>query len=699
MNNNLYVTGAEYGSGKSVIVLAIMDILAGLSERIGLFRPVIQATPDDDALLHLVTTRYGLGHPAELTYGCDSDTARGLLSDDRYDELQKRILEKYKQLEAECDYVLCAGTDFSSAAGALEFDFNIDVANNLGCIILPVVRGRGRNTRQVVDACTAFVTSLRDRDCDIAAAIVNRIDAALLDDVGDGLRRRLGDSLPVYLIAEDEALSKPTVGEIAQVLQAEHLYGDADDLNREVSNFKIAAMELPDFLANIEDGSLVITPGDRADIVLGSLLADQSHNLAKISGLLLTGDLPLADTVRRLIDGLGKPPTPILSISTDTFTTATDISAVHATITPENERKIAAALGLFEQAVDVESLQARIAGIESTRVTPLMFEHQLISRARSVRKRIVLPEGSEERILRAAEILSLRKVVDITLLGDTAAVREKIDALGLQLGDIDIIDPNTSALRERFAETYYELRKHKGISMQMAFDTMGDVSYFGTMLVHHDEVDGMVSGAVHTTQHTVRPAFEIIRARPGAVVVSSVFFMCLEDRVMVYGDCAINPNPDARQLADIAISSADTAAMFGIEPRVAMLSYSTGTSGKGGDVDLVTEATAIARELRPELLLEGPIQYDAAVDEDVARTKLPDSEVAGRATVCVFPDLNTGNNTYKAVQRSAGAVAVGPVLQGINKPVNDLSRGCTVADIVNTVSITAIQSQTGALSA
>jgi phosphate acetyltransferase len=227
----------------------------------------------------------------------------------------------------------------------------------------------------------------------------------------------------------------------------------------------------------------------------------------------------------------------------------------------------------------------------------------------------------------------------------------------------------------------------------MAFDTMADVSYFGTMMVHHGLVDGMVSGSVHTTQHTVRPAFEIIRARPDTVIVSSVFLMCLEDRVLVYGDCAINPNPNAEQLADIAIASARTAKMFDIEPRVAMLSYSTGTSGKGQAVDAVTEATAIARRLRPDLLIEGPIQYDAAVDASVARSKLPDSEVAGKATVFVFPDLNTGNNTYKAVQRSAGAVAIGPVLQGLNKPVNDLSRGCTVADIVNTVAITAIQAQ------
>jgi phosphate acetyltransferase len=331
--------------------------------------------------------------------------------------------------------------------------------------------------------------------------------------------------------------------------------------------------------------------------------------------------------------------------------------------------------------------------MRSARVTPLMFQHELLSRARAVRRHIVLPEGAEERILRAAEIVRLRDVVDLTLLGNPAEVGEKIAALGLSLAGVNIVDPLSSAWREDFGKTYFELRKHKGISPQMALDAMADASYFGTMMVHRGLADGMVSGAVHTTQHTIRPALEFVRTRPGVSIVSSVFFMCLPDRVLVYGDCAINPDPDAEQLAHIAVSSADTAQSFGVEPRVAMLSYSTGDSGKGADVDKVKEATRIARQLRPDLKLEGPIQYDAAIDPDVARVKLPKSEVAGRATVFIFPDLNAGNNAYKAVQRAADAVAIGPVLQGLNKPVNDLSRGCTVTDIVNTIAITAIQAQ------
>jgi phosphate acetyltransferase len=363
---------------------------------------------------------------------------------------------------------------------------------------------------------------------------------------------------------------------------------------------------------------------------------------------------------------------------------------------PGDERKIAAALGLFETQVDMDELRMRIKVRRSLRVTPLMFEYELIRRAKAQRQRIVLPEGEDERILRAAEILLLRDVADLTLLGDPERIRRRIKILGLKLEHIDIIDPTNSQLLDTYAEAYYQLRKHKGISEEMAHDAMIDVSYFGTMMVHHGHADGMVSGAVHTTQHTIRPAFEIIRTKPETVIVSSVFFMCLEDRVLVYGDCAVNPNPNAEQLADIGINSALTAQMFGIDPRIAMLSYSTGESGKGADVEVVREAVQIAHERRPDLKLAGPIQYDAAVDASVARSKMPGSEVAGQANVFIFPDLNTGNNTYKAVQRSAGAVAIGPVLQGLNKPVNDLSRGCTVTDVVNTVAITAIQAQASA---
>jgi len=322
-----------------------------------------------------------------------------------------------------------------------------------------------------------------------------------------------------------------------------------------------------------------------------------------------------------------------------------------------------------------------------------MFEYEIIQRAKSDRKHIVLPEGTEDRILRAAEILRMRSVVDITLLGNEQEIRQKSAALGISLEGLNIVDTLTSPLRQKYADAYFELRKHKGISPQMAFDTIADVSYFGTMMVYMGEADGMVSGAVHTTQHTIRPSFETIKTKPGCSIVSSVFLMCLADHVVVFGDCAVNPDPNPEQLADIAISSAETARVFGVDPLIAMLSYSTGESGKGAEVDKVREATKIVKARRPDLKIEGPIQYDAAVDAGVAKTKLPGSDVAGHATVFIFPDLNTGNNTYKAVQRSANAVAVGPVLQGLNKPVNDLSRGCTVTDIVNTVAITAIQAQ------
>jgi phosphate acetyltransferase len=316
-----------------------------------------------------------------------------------------------------------------------------------------------------------------------------------------------------------------------------------------------------------------------------------------------------------------------------------------------------------------------------------------MERARTPRRRIVLPEGSDDRVLHAAQLLRRRDVAELVVLGDPDQVRTRCDALGLDLSDTPVVDPVTAGTRTGYADRYHDLRRHKGVTREQAYDLMADVSYFGTMMVATGAVDGMVSGAAHTTGHTIRPAFEFIRTRPDVTVVSSVFFMLLADRVLVYGDCAVNPNPTAEQLADIAVSSAQTAAEFGVDPLVAMLSYSTGTSGTGADVERVREATALARARRPDLKIEGPIQYDASVDAGVAQAKLPGSEVAGHATVFIFPDLNTGNNTYKAVQRSANAVAIGPVLQGLNKPVNDLSRGCTVTDIVNTVAITAVQAQ------
>jgi len=693
MTQGIYIVGAEPRSGKSVIALGVMEMLSGSMGKIGFFRPVVRDESKLDNIIRLIIKRYGLDLPYEKLYGCGYDVAHDMISRNRDEDLLKMILGKYRDLERECDLVVCAGSDYSASAIPLEFDFNAKLANNLGCAVLPVVQGYGRDTMQVVTAAQGLLESLEERKCDSLALIVNRVHASLVDAVTGELKQAMPSDIPAYVLPELAILAKPTVGEIAAALDAERLSGQEGSFDREVRNFKIAAMELPNFLEHIEEGSLILAPGDRSDILLGSLLADSSKTYPHIAGILMTGGLRPAPQVVKLIKGLGDSPVPVIMVSMDTYTTAQQVSSLEGVLSPDNPRKIAAALGIVEAKVNSRELIGRFSMARSTRVTPIMFEYEIIQRARSDRRHIVLPEGTEERMLRAAEILRMREVVDITLLGNREEIRQKAAALGLSLSDVAVIDPLDSDRRQFYADAYFELRKHKGISPQMAFDAMVDVSYFGTMMVHLGEADGMVSGSVHTTQHTIRPGLEIIKTRPGCSIVSSVFLMCLADRVLVFGDCAVNPDPNPDQLADIAISSSETARMFGIDPLIAMLSYSTGESGKGTDVDKVREATKIAKQRRPDLKIEGPIQYDAAVDAGVAKTKLPGSEVAGRATVFIFPDLNTGNNTYKAVQRSANAVAVGPILQGLNKPVNDLSRGCTVTDIVNTVAITAIQAQ------
>jgi phosphate acetyltransferase len=608
--------------------------------------------------------------------------------------LLKNILDKFKALERRCDFVLCEGTDYTGVSSAFEFDFNAGVANNLGCPIIAIVNGCGKSPEEVLDAVRFARDAFESQGCTILAILANRVEPQNVGIINARLKDEASVKAPVYILPEEPLLGKPTVGEIAANLESRLLQGDPDGLKREVLDIKIAAMNLPHFLDYISDGTLIITPGDRSDVILGSLAATVSETYPNISGLLLTGGLPLEPQVQRLIEGSKKTsPIPIFSVDTDTYTTAIKAESVRAALTPQNERKIASALGLFEAHVNIPEIEDRIKVVRSTSVTPIMFEYNLIERAKAHRQHIVLPEGSERRILQASEILLRRQVVDITLLGNPEDIRQKISGLGLDLEEINIVDPMQSELLEEYSMIYYGMRKHKGISEKMAGDTLTDVSYFGTMMVYKGAADGMVSGAVHTTGETIRPALQIIRTRPGVAIVSSVFLMCLADRVLVYGDCAVNPDPSAGQLADIAVSSAETAKIYGIEPRIAMCSYSTGKSGKGKDVDKVREATRIVKENRPDLKIEGPIQYDAAVDAGVANTKLPESEVAGRATVFIFPDLNTGNNLYKAVQRSADAVAIGPVLQGLNKPVNDLSRGCTIPDIVNTVAITAIQAQ------
>lgn len=690
---NVYVTGAEQGSGKSIIMLAMMDMLSGYAGTVGFFRPIINTDDNQDELIQLITHRYHIDIPYDAMYGCQMDVAQSLVDQNNYNELLKRIISKYRALAAQCEHVLCVGPDYVGDDSIFEFDFNAEVANNLGCLIMPVIQGHGRNNYQIIDAVNRLRHALLEFDCDLLAAVINGVEAGQVDFLRQRFKHMPDSVFPVYVVPSEPSLNMLSMGNISRQLEAEVLSGDQQTLNRQVTHYKIAAMQVPDFLSHLEQGDLIITPHDRADIILACLMSYPSTNYPQIAGLLLTGEHDAAIQVLSLIEGLGDTPFAVLSVNSDTFTTAMKINGVRARLYSQDERKIAIALGLVESNLHFEELSQRLARQHPARVTPLMFEYEQIQRAKAKIQHIVLPEGREERILRAAEILLLRHIVKITLLGDVTEIKNKINTLGLHLEDINIIDPLNSELRELYAEAYFNLRKQKGVTYDMAYDIMSDVSYFGTMMVHLNHADGMVSGAVHTTQHTIRPAFQIIKTKPGTSIVSSVFFMCLEDRVLVYGDCAVNPDPNAQELAEIAVSAAETAKMYNIEPRVAMLSYSTGKSGKGEAVDKVRQAVAIAKRAHPELKLEGPMQYDAAIDAGVARTKLPNSEVAGQANVFIFPDLNTGNNTYKAVQRSSGAIAIGPILQGLNKPVNDLSRGCTVTDIVNTVVMTAIQSQ------
>jgi phosphate acetyltransferase len=674
----------EPQSGKSVVALGLMELLSPRVDRLGFFRPIVPSGDGPDPQIDLIRRRYQLDASAEELQALTQDEASAIPA---YDELRKRVVAEYKALEPRFDFILCEGTDFTSATSALDYGLNADLANELGAPVLVVVKGGTPD--ETVASVRAARNSLKHKGCTIFGVLVNRVPEHLVEEVRRRVAEQDGDE-PVYVVPERPELAYPTIAEVAAELDAKVLAGTDEQLDREVRDIRVAAMSVEHFIEDLVDGTLVIVPGDRPDILVASLASMVSPAIPTVAGVVVSGDYALTDTLRRLLESA---PFPVIETDKPVHVAAAAVQSVRPLIRPESERKIATALGAFDAGVDTAELDRRIALARPARVTPIMFEYELIERAKADRRRIVLPEGDDERVLRAAEILLRRGVVDVTLLGNPDELKTRAGAIGVDLDGIELVDPVTSPLRDDFAKRYFELRKHRGVTEDAAYDMVVDPSYFGTLMVAAGEVDGMVSGAAHTTADTIRPAFEIIKARKGVSVISSVFFMCLADRVLVYGDCAVNPNPEVSQLADIAISSAETAENFGIDPRIAMLSYSTGESGKGPGVTVVREATDLVRERRPELKVEGPIQYDAAVDEAVASVKMPDSEVAGQATVFIFPDLEAGNVAYKAVQRSANAVAIGPVLQGLNKPVNDLSRGCTITDIVNTVAITAIQAQ------
>lgn len=687
---SIYISSAQLGAGSLVVAIGFMEMIKGHYRRVGFFRPILPDEEEKENDIDFMLKHFELDISYEECCGFKVSDYTKAYAEDKEEALYEALLHKVDQLHKAYDFLLIEGYPRSVFSSVFDFDMNLKIAKNLSTVFVPVLNAKNKSSHKITNEIEIISEAIQSEGCNHLATFVNRCDETIIDHVKVFSQTR---QIQVYLLPERNELNAPTLNQIIKLLHAEVLMGTPEQLQHLVFGNKIAAMGVDNYLNHINNGDIIIVAGDRSDILFASLLSFYTKNHPNIAGIILSGGITPKKTILKLLNDFGKTPMPILTVKSDSFQTAITLDKVIPKITADSSRKITMAKGLFDAAVDKSKLSEQFRSSPKEIVTPMMFQYGLFEHARTNRKKIVLPESEDERVLRAAEILLHREVVDILFVGEKKTIEHQSKQMGLDLSKAKIYDPQKSTLLEKFSQTFCDLRKEKGLSLDAARDAMIHPNYFATMLVYEGLADGMVSGATHTTTDTVRPALQIIKTKPNISIVSSVFFMCLDTKVLVYGDCAINLDPNAKELAQIAISSADTAARFGIEPRVAMLSYSTGSSGSGPEVDKVREATCLAQEMRPDLLIEGPIQYDAAIDEKVAKKKLPESKVAGRATVFVFPDLNTGNNTYKAVQRSTGALAIGPVLQGLRLPVNDLSRGCLIDDIVNTVVITAIQAQ------
>jgi phosphate acetyltransferase len=693
MSKAIYIATVESDSGKSLITLGLLRMMLTKSTKVGYFRPIINEFDNNgyDEHTNTAINFFNLDTNYKDCFAYKQSEVVALLSEGKEDEVIQKVIEKYKKLEANYDYVLVEGTDFSGEGGIIELDINLMIAKNLNIPALIVGSGNGKKKKDFINTMQLSYNSFISKEVDVIGIVANKIEEDEVDYIRKELIKSFPEQLQIDIIPKIDFLAFPTVKEVVQALKGRVLFG-AQFLDNAIGSYSTGAMQLRNYLTRIKENALVITPGDRADIILGALQANASKNYPKIAGIILTGTIIPEESILKLIEGV-QSTVPIVSVDGGTFGISNKIGAVKSKIYATHNKKILLSLDTFDTYVNAEGLTNILTSYQSNKLTPSMFQYNLLQKARIIKKHIVLPEGEDERILRAAARLQMLNIVDLTLLGDQNTIQLKCDQIGLQinLDALNILNPEDSIYNKDFATTLFEARKHKGMSEATANDLVHDVSYYGTLMILNGLADGMVSGAIHTTMHTIKPALQLIKTKPGVSVVSSVFFMCLSDRVSVMGDCAVNPNPNAEQLSEIAISSAASAEAFGIEAKVAMLSYSSGSSGKGEEVEKVRKATELAKAKKPNLQIEGPIQYDAAVDMSVAKTKMPNSEVAGQASVLIFPDLNTGNNTYKAIQRETGALAIGPMLQGLNKPVNDLSRGCTVDDIFNTVLLTAIQ--------
>ena len=697
MARSVYVASVEGHTAKSVLALGMVQALKGSNLSVGVFRAV---TPDaaNDHVLKLLLSQLG----EEISYEDSIGVSYKEVHESPERALSK-IVSRYRAQAKKFDAMVVIGSDYKDVVGTTELSFNAKVAANIAAPVVMVLSGRqaysssehlGQAAARSVDELSQMaelsLAEMKSENVKLLAIAVNRAEPEDTQKIHDAVKALVAPETPVWVLPEDKLLVAPRLRQIQEAVDGKLLFGEPARLETETLDVVVAAMSAEHVLERLKDRAVVVTPGDRTDVIVPLVMADQAETFPTLSGIILNGGFELPEEIQKLIKGMNAS-IPIISCDLGSFDTTMQVVKTRALLTADDKVKLARATGLLTKSVDLLQVARTIEAAEVTTVTPLMFELDLIERASKAKKKIVLPEGADDRILQAASEVLQKNIADLIILGDPKDIQKRSNELGLDIAGAELMDVASSKHFDACVSEYVKLRSHKGVTQEQAKQKMLDSSYFGTMLVQLGIADGMVSGAMNTTAHTIRPAFEFVKTKEGVSSVSSVFLMALKDRVVVYGDCAVIPEPTEEQLADIAISSAETAKAFGIEPRVAMLSYSTGESGSGAEVDKVRNATELVKKRAPTLSVEGPIQYDAAVDAAVAKAKLPGSSVAGQATVFVFPDLNTGNNTYKAVQRTSGALAIGPVLQGLRKPVNDLSRGALVPDIVNTIAITAIQ--------
>ncbi|MDJ0757329.1 MAG: phosphate acetyltransferase [Ardenticatenaceae bacterium] len=713
MKHTLFIASTGPGAGLTSVSIGLVRALDRLGLRIHFAKPISQPAEGDvgpERSTSMLRNATQLDPPDPITL----QRAQNLMNEGNEDDLMEEIVALVHGTAGESEITVVEGlipttqqpyADELNAAMAKALDAEVILVGRLG-------------TRSVSELDEGLETAARLYggldDPKIIGAIINKINVPIdqYRNVGTGLDGQINPLNTMWLddlmriqreshifqrpdfkliggIPWQQNLVSPRVSDLAAHLNAQIL-NSGEISKRRVDRYTVVARTLPNMVHTLKAGSLFVTPSDREDIILAVSMSALSGT--QIAGLVLTGGYPPNPRVMELCRQALATGLPVMQVDTDTYETANRLQEYNNEVPLDDGERIGWVMDHVARQLDSQWLQSYSDTDREPRLSPPAFRYKIAELARSAHKRIILPEGDEPRTIQAAAICHERNIAQCMLMANPQRVEEVARANGVELPkDLIILDPEP--LRNQYVDLLVELRHHKGMARPMAIDQVRDNVMLGTLMLYKGEVDGLVSGAVHTTANTIRPALQLIKTRPGAKLVSSVFFMCLPEQVLVYGDCAINPDPTAEELADIAIQSADSAAAFGIPPRVAMISYSTGSSGTGSDVDKVREATAIAQVKRPDLLIDGPLQYDAAAIADVAATKAPNSPVAGRATVFIFPDLNTGNTTYKAVQRSANVVSIGPMLQGMRKPVNDLSRGALVDDIVYTIALTAIQAE------